>query len=323
MSDNANILRWIRALPNKSSEPPFGRKRKRRSGPPSPPRTDSNGSNFRAAPQPPATCTMNTPPPERHHALASRTGSASAAVGDADNADGQTPRPAATACPPLSRGRLTTLQASPASSTTTNQRTGSSSPRKRRAELEVEPKKSSEVRPLTGNEDLPRELLVLDQELDAVADGYILVLHLSLRPELREVAENAGRRGLRGYNTVETAFAREARGGDGAAITTGGGGGGLIDNVSAAAVRDLLLAAARCHKRGQDENGWNQAVHFSLPRLALPLGSLVDFEPWYSLSTCVFIFPIYPSFAYPFPFPASLLSSFLLHLTYLPLFFTV
>lgn len=61
MSDNANILRWICALPDESSQPPFGRKRKRRSGPPSPPRTDSDGSNLRAAPQPPAPRTMNTP----------------------------------------------------------------------------------------------------------------------------------------------------------------------------------------------------------------------------------------------------------------------
>ncbi|KAL8366867.1 hypothetical protein RB595_005029 [Gaeumannomyces hyphopodioides] len=272
MSD-AHVLRWLRALPRESSQPPLTCKRKRPGRPSSPPLTGSEGGpSLRAGSRPAPLRAMDTPPPpKRHRALASRSGTAAAAaaVGDVNDPDEQTPRPS------LPRGRLKTLIApSIPSTTTTSQRTGSgSSPRKRRAQLEVEPEEPIEVRPLTGNNNLPRELLALFKELNAVADGCASFLHPSLRPELWEVAEEADRQGLWGYDIVETAFAQEAGG--------GGGGGSVVDDVPVAAVQDLLLAAARCHKRGQDENGWNQAVHFRLLRLALPPDGFVDFEPWY------------------------------------------
>ncbi|KAH8840044.1 hypothetical protein MCOR01_009206 [Pyricularia oryzae] len=53
----------------------------------------------------------------------------------------------------------------------------------------------------------------------------------------------------------------------------------LITDIPAAKVCELLLAALRCQERKHDENGWNQAVHYRLLRLALPADGFVDFEP--------------------------------------------
>lgn len=173
--------------------------------------------------------------------------------------------------------RHAAVSASSASTiTTSSQRTGSSSPRKRRAQLEVEAEEPIEVRSLRGRA-LPPELFRLVSKLEKVASGDTQILHPSLRQGLQEAAHAAEQKMHLGQYVPDWVFAEETYD-DGATE----GQQGLVDDVDASRVSDVLLAALRCEERKQDENGWNQAVHHQLLRLALPPDGFVDFEPCYA-----------------------------------------
>ncbi|TLS20617.1 uncharacterized protein PpBr36_11082 [Pyricularia pennisetigena] len=246
MYDNHRISDWIESLPVKALK----RKRcsypqTRPSDPPTPPATQIGPGNV------PPVSIMNTPPTKRQRNFPSRQA-------EFDEAE-QTPRPTAS-----------TLRSNVSLSYSTSSRTSkrSSSPRKRQAELEVEPEEAIQVRSL-ANGRLPDELFSLVSELEKVASGDAPVLHASLKQELKHAEEEAKQRRALGYRIPESAFtgAEEDTTAD------------VITDVPAARVCEVLLAALRCQERKHDENGWNQAVHYRLLRLALPADGFVGFEP--------------------------------------------
>jgi hypothetical protein len=256
----ARILDWIDALPGGVSP---GRRKRKRPGPPTPPETTTRQSAGR-----PTRTLMETPPSKRHRALASRTASAATAAAPPDDGDEaeRTPRPA-------HRSRHAVLASSESSRTSSrSRRTGSNSnPRKRQAEIEVEPEEAIEVCEF-DNRRMPDELVRLAEEIDDSANGLVPVLHQSLRQELREFEAVAQRERRRGHEFKDSDFTEETPAVAPAVPPVG--------DVSAGRVAEVLMAAQRCAQRKQDENGWNQAVHFPLLRLALPAGGDIDFEPW-------------------------------------------
>ncbi|KAL5903048.1 hypothetical protein ACKVV7_011356 [Pyricularia oryzae] len=218
--------------------------------PPTPPASQID--RFNAGDGPPSPI-MNTPPTKRQRSLPSRPA-------EADGA-GKTPGPTIAGL----RSNVT-LSAYSTSSRATSKR--SNSPRKRQAELEVESEEAIEVRPLNSR-GLPEELFSLVSELEKAASGDTPVLHASLKQALRHAEEEARERRALGYHIPNSAFASAEE------DTTGD----LITDAPAARISDVLLAGMRCQERKQDENGWNQSVHFPLLRLALPADGFVDFEP--------------------------------------------
>ncbi|KAH8836645.1 hypothetical protein MCOR29_002799 [Pyricularia oryzae] len=195
---------------------------------------------------------MNTPPTKRQRNFPSHQA-------EVDEVE-PTPRPTVAAL----RGNVSLSYST--SSRATSKR--SSSPRKRQAELEVEPEEAIQVRSL-ANGRLPDELFSLVSELEKAASGDTPVLHASLKQELKYAEEKAKERRALGYRIPDSAFT------SGEEDTTGD----LITDVPASRVCEVLLAALRCQERKHDENGWNQAVHYRLLRLALPADGFVDFEP--------------------------------------------
>ncbi|TLS20309.1 uncharacterized protein PpBr36_11425 [Pyricularia pennisetigena] len=243
---NDHISDWIEGVPVKAlKRKRFSYLRTRPIDPPTPPSTQIGPGNV------PPISIMNTPPTKRQRNFPSRQA-------EFDEAE-QTPRPTAS-----------TLRSNVSLGYSTSSRTSkrSSSPRKRQAELEVEPEEAIQVRSLSNGR-LPDELFSLVSELEKVASGDTPVLHASLRQELKYAEEEAKERRALGYRIPDSAFT-------GAAEDTTAD---LITDIPAAKVCELLLAALRCQERKHDENGWNQAVHYRLLRLALPADGFVDFEP--------------------------------------------